>query len=66
MKTMKVTYKVACNKNFPWVDWYMHKGKTTKCGVIWTRNASYEYVIIKNNKLYRAISPLEAEYIANN
>ena len=66
MKKTTVIYKTACEKNFPWVDWYMSKGLHIKCGVIWTRQGKYRYIVIKNGKIYKANGPLEAEYIAEN
>lgn len=66
MKKTTVVYKTACQKNLPWVDWYMHKGLNVKCGVVWTRQNKYKYIVIKSGKVYVAGGPLEAEYIAEN
>ena len=66
MKTIKVPYKKACEKYLPFIDWYMHKGRTARCGVLWTRQGRMQYIVIKNNRLYLATGPLEAEYIAEN
>lgn len=66
MKIIRYNYKVACEKKLPWVDWYMNKGRTTKCGVLWTRQGHMQYIVIKNNRLYLATGPLESEYIAEN
>lgn len=44
----------------------MHKGLNVKCGVVWTRQNKYKYIVIKSGKVYVAGGPLEAEYIAEN